>query len=286
MEITFLSSKNYSDPSANNGDCIIISNNGEMLVYDCGCYEHADRVINIMKQKGINKVKCVLSHNDKDHFEGFLKLIEKDKVEKIYTVCALKHVDDILKVLNDGRRKRDATKENILEKFSNIEKLSGFLEDIYDSDKNLITDEIITGVNVVAPDYDYMVDTVAKAINNAESDTKDGDSIMNAASVCLQVESNKKLLLTGDSTYENICDLLEDLDFIQLPHHGREAQLLKITEDLGYDVTYIVSDNTGSSNGGCDVKNLKGYSYRITTDGDVKVDFNKVENHTVGTFGV
>ena len=37
MKTVFFSAKNYSDPSKNNGDCILVDNDAELVVYDCGC---------------------------------------------------------------------------------------------------------------------------------------------------------------------------------------------------------------------------------------------------------
>lgn len=44
MKVVFLSSKEYDDVDKNNGDCIIVDNGLELVVFDCGCEEHADRV--------------------------------------------------------------------------------------------------------------------------------------------------------------------------------------------------------------------------------------------------
>ncbi|MFP3155826.1 hypothetical protein LQZ18_15635 [Lachnospiraceae bacterium ZAX-1] len=56
MFVKVLSSKGYENCSKNFGDCIIIiDNESELVVYDCGCEEHAERVIEYMNQKmGMN----------------------------------------------------------------------------------------------------------------------------------------------------------------------------------------------------------------------------------------
>ena len=46
-----MSSQNYSDVTANNGDCIFIDTGSELVIFDCGCEEHAERVIKYMKEK-------------------------------------------------------------------------------------------------------------------------------------------------------------------------------------------------------------------------------------------
>lgn len=50
MEVTFLSASGYTDPSKNNGDCILVDNGSELVIYDCGCEEHARRVVEYIRR--------------------------------------------------------------------------------------------------------------------------------------------------------------------------------------------------------------------------------------------
>ena len=86
MVVTFLSANGYSDPSKNNGDCILVDNGSELVIYDCGCEEHARRVVEYMDTHAYSKAKLVLSHNDADHFDGIPYLIEQDKLSAVYTL--------------------------------------------------------------------------------------------------------------------------------------------------------------------------------------------------------
>ena len=95
MKVQFLSAKGYSDPSKNNGDCILVDNGSELVVYDCGCEEHARRVLNYMRQHGYRQAKVVLSHNDSDHFDGIPYLIERGAVSAVYTLLLLKYKDEL-----------------------------------------------------------------------------------------------------------------------------------------------------------------------------------------------
>ena len=90
MVVTFLSANGYSDPSKNNGDCILVDNGSELVIYDCGCEEHARRVVEYMDTHAYSKAKLVLSHNDADHFDGIPYLIEQDKLSAVYTLLLLK----------------------------------------------------------------------------------------------------------------------------------------------------------------------------------------------------
>lgn len=104
MKVVFLSSKEYDDVDKNNGDCIIVDNGLELVVFDCGCEEHADRVEEYMRNNGYDKTKVVLSHNDSDHFDGIPYMIDKNLVSGVYTMLLLKYKDEILDLVDDGRR--------------------------------------------------------------------------------------------------------------------------------------------------------------------------------------
>lgn len=296
MKAIVLSSKNYENQSTNYGDCILIIHNKQMVVYDCGHEEHANRVEAIMKKKGITKAVGVLSHNDSDHFLGFKKLIEDEAIDYIYTICALKYVDEIKEACNDNRITRESVKRHLTEKFDNIAQLSGHIKNIYQDDSHdLIADEIIPGVKFIGPDFDFAIDVIAKAIKTTVSDSYGDETTMNAASVCLLATSNHKtLLLTGDSIFENFENHLDDLTYIQAPHHGRKSQIEKIKNYYNENCCtnppkFIISDNTGDSNGGCkDYRLLKGFAYSKTEDGDIVIEFEQESDKkdNVKTLGI
>lgn len=287
MKVIVLSSKNYENTSTNYGDCILLIHNASMIVYDCGHEEHANRVESIMKDEGINKAIGILSHNDSDHFLGFEKLINDEYIDNVYTICALKYIDEIQKACDDNRITHDSVKRHLTEKFDNIAQLSGNIKNIYKDDShNLIEEELLPGVTIVAPRFEFAIEQFAKAVKTTESDTCGDDTVINAPSVCLLIESNNKtLLLTGDSVYENIEDNLDNLTYIQAPHHGKRTQIEKIKTYYNEICNtnppkFIISDNTGDSNGGCkDKRLLKGFGYLSTDNGDIVIDFEKESNH-------
>ena len=172
-EIITLSAKHYENAETTNyGDCILINTGTELYIYDCGSSKHAEEVIQYMDKNGYEKATLILSHNDSDHFDGIPTLIANDRISSIRTTLLLKYVDEILERIDDKRRNRDTVKQEILEKYDNIATLSGCnLEDIYECGFSL-TDEI----SIVGPDFDYMLDTVAKHLDGREGDTVDGET--------------------------------------------------------------------------------------------------------------
>lgn len=249
-KVIFLSSKNYNDPSKNCGDCILIDTSSELVIFDCGCEEHAKQVENYMLNHNYSTAKMILSHNDADHFDGIPYLVDKGLISEVYTLLLLKYKDELLDLIDDGRRNRDSIAKSIEEIYDNIYSLSGTvtLKDIF-TDTN-----IATGINIPGPDKDYALNAIAKNIDSRESDNIDKETIVNAVStqVSITFSPNKKLLLTGDSSFKAIETNIETHSAIQLPHHGKLDQADNIFSIKDNQTIYYVSDNTGNSNGGSD----------------------------------
>lgn len=269
MKITFLSAKNYNDPNKNNGDCILVDNGQELVIFDCGCEEHAKRVIDYMNKNSYSKAKLVLSHNDSDHFDGIPYLIENNALSEVYTLLLLKYKDELLDKVNDKRRTRESIALRIEEIYDNIYSLSGSV-----TLKDIFTDtDVATGISIPGPDKEYALDAVAKRIDSRESDDIDKETIVNAVSTQLSINlgSSKKLLLTGDSSFAAIENSIISHSVIQLPHHGKLSQAEDIFSKKDNATVYYVSDNTGNTNGGSDdlrKKYPKGRVIYNTLDGD------------------
>jgi len=249
-KVIFLSSKNYNDPSKNCGDCILIDTSSELVIFDCGCEEHAKQVENYMLNHNYSTAKMILSHNDADHFDGIPYLVDKGLISEVYTLLLLKYKDELLDLIDDGRRNRDSIAKSIEEIYDNIYSLSGTvtLKDIF-TDTN-----IATGINIPGPDKDYALNAIAKNIDSRESDNIDKETIVNAVSTQVSIifSPNKKLLLTGDSSFKAIETTIKTHSAIQLPHHGKLDQADNIFSIKDNQTIYYVSDNTGNSNGGSD----------------------------------
>lgn len=264
-----LGSKSYDDNGANYGDCFLVMDGQNAIVYDCGSEEHAKFVIDKLDAAGIKRATVFLSHNDDDHFKGIPYLIEQDRVEKLFTVLLLKYKDELLKKISDGRRNKDSIGDAITQKYDNIASLSGkvALRDVYED-----ADEIPSSIKFVGPDLDYVLDVAAKGLDNREGDTVDLETVTNASSIQIQVKLGQdKALLTGDCSPEAIpsSEPIETYKYIQLPHHGK-AELAEIIFDRTYsynNIIFLVSDNTGNSNGGSQKLKSKGHDVRNTKDG-------------------
>ncbi len=284
MELHFLSAKGYEDPSVNYGDCIVIVGDGEAIIYDCGSKEHADRVIELLNRHNIDKAFVILSHNDDDHFKGINTLIDEDRVELVYTVLLLKYKDEILDRISDDRVTRKSVSDRIEEMCDNIKSLEGrvILKDAYEDE-----DELILGASRRGPDKTYMLDAVAKGLDPSQGNTKDSETITNATGIQIGIDvGDNSVLLTGDCPPEAIPD---DVDFseykyIQLPHHGKSDSADKMFEraDRNNEIIWVVSDNTGDSNGGSDKLSNKGHNVKNTKmDGDICISDDRTYSRKI-----
>lgn len=283
-EILILSSKNYENASTTNyGYCILINTGNELVIYDCGHEAHANAVIDYMSKNGFDKAKLILSHNDSDHFDGILKLLNENKVSVIRTTLLLKYKDIILKKIDDKRKTRDSVSQQILDLYDNIAQLSGApLEDIYEHPEDLCDE-----VSIVGPDFDYMIETVAKRLDGREGNTMDGETAVNATSIQTKVLiGTHSLLLCGDCSFPAIENIVRNYDAVQLPHHGKCKQAEKIFDkksDQAYSV-YIISDNTGNTNGGSDNLITTGHRvYNTKTAGNITINSSTFSSFAVKT---
>lgn len=273
MNLFLLSAKSYDPQGPNYGDCILLNTGTALVVYDCGCEEHAKRVETYMSTYGFSKAIVILSHNDADHFNGIPYLVEKGLVSKVYTQLFLKHKEEILKLLDDGRVTDHSVGERIKKVYDNIASLSKQVE-LVDA---LTANEVVPGISIVGPTEEYALDTIAKALDSNESDRIDAETVINAASVQVSIDfAQTRCLLSGDASFEAVKDKLEDYSVIQLPHHGKPDTADKIFDaKRGKNNTvYLVSDNTGNSNGGSLKLKTFGKIVHKTTTGDIQYPAN------------
>lgn len=292
MTVTFMSDKGYTDKAANHGDCILIDTGSELVIYDCGCQEHAKRVLDYMKKKRYKTADFILSHNDSDHFDGLPHLIEAGVISRVYTLLLLKekYREKLLQFM--GNYIKDETLiERIKTEYNNIYSLEGSvsLEDA------LELPNVCNGVSIIGPELDAALEAVSKHLDNREGNTLDGETIHNA--ICFQakitMDDGKHMLLSGDSAFSMVEPNLKSASHIQLPHHGKYEIAEKIFEHKDnakhIGTKYYVSDNTGSTNGGSDTLKTKDYGRDVsyTAARDIVIEGKSTSPYVTGkSYGV
>lgn len=118
------------------------------------------------------------------------------------------------------------------------------------------------------------------------------ETVTNAASVQIRIQfGSEKLLLTGDCTPAAIPEeeKLRTYKYIQLPHHGK-AELAEQIFDRTYpsnSIVFLVSDNTGNTNGGSDKLKSKGHNVKNTKmDGTIRLKSGSSSTTYVSRLGV
>lgn len=237
------------------GDCIMVSNATQLILYDCGHERHAEKVRDFLRDNNfIQEIHIVVSHNDSDHTNGIIPLLDYLSSEKyevtVYTSLYLKHVNKVEEVLNDGRRNKKSICDHILEVFDNIAEIVEVAQSYEFFVKDAIEGVNVAEAQIVGPTESEFVDVVAKAVEEDGSGTINGETVMNAASVQLKcvLDNQKKILLCGDATPQYLKNL-KSYDIIQFPHHGQYEDGIKILDELddaSYNKDFLISDNTGS----------------------------------------
>lgn len=112
-------SKYDGDVDTRYGDCIMLYDDTSLIVYDCGHSGMRKRLRFFAKKFLIKQVSIVISHNDSDHTNGILDLMEylyeHGYTVTVYSALYLKNTKEILDILDDKRRTSEKTKEHILE---------------------------------------------------------------------------------------------------------------------------------------------------------------------------
>lgn len=249
------------------GDCILLYDANSLIVYDCGHNQHSETVKSFLESNPlITHIHIVISHNDSDHTNGVIDLMDYLYDNKyntsIYSSLYLKHTQKVLDLLDDGRRKKSATNEHILDIFDNIAKIIDKATEYSFEIIDATVDTYVSSARIVGPTEDEFVEVVAQAIKDNTVTHIEGETVMNAASVQLKctLDDEKIILLCGDASPSYLHEL-NSYDIIQLPHHGQLNDAQTIFDKLNdpYSKTFFISDNTGSAeNSGGSVK-LKSY---------------------------
>jgi len=244
------------------GDCILLYDGTSLVVYDCGHKKHAETVETFLQtNSSISFVHVVVSHNDGDHTDGVIALLEHLSEEQydvtVYSSLYLKSAKKVLELLDDERRTLPATKQRILELFDNIKDIVEKAQDCDFAVKDATVGATVSSCSIVGPKEDEFVDVIAQAIENGSDSQIEGETVMNAASVQLKCKlvNAQSILLCGDASPAYI-HKLDNYDIIQLPHHGKLDSAKVVFENLkdSYSKDYLISDNTGSgqTSGGSD----------------------------------
>lgn len=255
------------DTNTRFGDCITLRDRS-LTVFDCGHKKHAEEVERILRNTpSITEVYIVVSHNDSDHTAGVCDLLDWLKEHgyqavTVYTHQYLKHVDEILDKVDDGRRTRESMRRALLAEFDNIKEIIETAQEHGFAAREALKSTSVGECTIVGPTTSQFVAVAAQAVDARTGDEVVGEhteeTVMNAASIQLsgKLDNGQTFLLCGDA-HPDYLERLDSYDIIQLPHHGQLDDAQVILLDLLSDPdskTFLISDNTGAgeNSGGSD----------------------------------
>lgn len=220
------------------GDCILIYDSRNVIVYDCGHARHAEEVEKFLESRNENEnVYIVISHNDSDHVDGIDTLLEylaeNDFSVTVYTSLYLKSTKKVMEILDDDRRTPKKTREKILGLFDRIAEIVDNANDLGFDVENAIIDTAICDTEIVGSTEDEFAQVVAEAIKTDGEGDIAGETVMNAASIQLKCELDNEgsILLCGDAA-PGFLHNLDEYEYIQLSHHGNYDNGLAIFDAL------------------------------------------------------
>ena len=195
------------DKETRYGDCILLYSTDSLIVYDCGHARHVQEVENFLTVNSlISQVYIVVSHNDSDHTDGIIELLEylynEQYTVTVYSSLYLKSTKKVLDILDDERRTLPATKERILKKFDKIRDIVEKAQKYGFAVKDATVNAKVAMGTIVGPTEDEFVEVVAQAIEDDRVTIIEGETVMNAASIQLKcdLEDGKVVLLCGDAS--------------------------------------------------------------------------------------
>lgn len=231
--ITFFKTKD-------DADCSLIHCGDKNVLIDTGEKGDAKKILKELEDKGINKIDLViLSHFDKDHCGGLIKMIGEIEIAEILHPSYIKDSDETKKL------------------FKEIEKNNIDTRAITEDDKIKIG-EIMLSMDV------------------AKKDSYDIKPSNNSSMVIMAQIDNKKILYTGDCQEDRVQELLDsnksyEADILKLMYHGREiTNEERFIAKVSPEHTVITGDRDDKKVR----KNIEALAhtlgdYRYTSDGNI-----------------
>lgn len=228
-------------------DAILLMSEGKTLLVDTGEDEDGEEVLEYLSDKNINKIDVMLlSHFDKDHVGGADKIIEGIEVGTVYQ-------PDYPKDSGQYKEYTQSVKERGINTVALTDELSFTLGGM----------EIF----IYPPLKDYY---------------EEENDYSLAATV---VHGNNRFFFTGDAESQRMEELIENEeglegglahDFLKVPHHGREDEMLKdfISRVVPSVAVITCSAKNPPDEGVLEFLEESGISVYLTMNGNIYVKSN------------
>ena len=200
------------------GDCILIRTENSTMMIDTGYNETADHVKERLDDCKVQKIDAlVITHFDKDHMGGALKLIEDHQVSRIY--------------LPDYE--------------STEERYSKLMQKLYEQD--IDTERVKENISLTLDNAKVTISPSGCEYSAGSGDEEGNDNDMSL--IVSVINGNDSCLFTGDIEEEGIEKYLSresrHYDILKIPHHGEYSDNMEKLLDSVSPKTAIVTDGDG-----------------------------------------
>ena len=216
-------------------DCFLIKLDDFLLLVDGG-YENT--MSDIIKNNDLADLDgIILTHIDRDHIAGILRLIEDDSFAK-----NLSRKDNFFVVFNEYvdpstiSYKQGVRLKQCIGKYPNIKLINAYSRnyEMKIKDRCVIFKRVENNITCINEGSNSIIiefisptkEVMRKFMKNWKSNKKDAVITNDSSIVFLLSYQNKNILMTGDSSVrvfqKNLSNLpeLKKIDVIKLPHHG------------------------------------------------------------------
>ena len=216
-------------------DCFLIKLDDFLLLVDGG---YGYTMFDIIKNNDLADLDgIILTHIDRDHIGGILKLIEDDSFAKNlskkdnFFVVFNEYVDPSTISYNQGVRLK-----HYIVKYPNIKLINAYSQNykMKIKDRYVIFKCVENNISCINEGSNSIIiefisptkEVLRKFMKNWKSNKKDAKITNDSSIVFLLSYQNKNILMTGDSSIsvfrKKMFDLpkLKKIDVIKLPHHG------------------------------------------------------------------
>ena len=221
--------------NVNKADCFLIKLDDFLLLVDGG---YGNTMSDIIKNNDLEDLDgIILTHIDRDHIAGILRLIEDDsftknlsKKDKFFVVFN-EYVDPSTISYKQGIRLKQC-----IEKHPNIKLINAYSHNYQMKIKNryVIFKCVENNIACINEESNSIIiefisptkEVLRKFMKNWKSNKTDAKITNDSSIVFLLSCQNKKILMTGDSSVrafqKNLSNFpeLKKIDVIKLPHHG------------------------------------------------------------------
>lgn len=224
----------------NDADCSLIHCSDKNVLIDSGEKNDAKKILKQLEELGINRIDMVIiSHFDKDHIGGLIKMIDDIEIGKILHPKYIKDSEEAEKL------------------FDKI-------------------DELQIEHSAISKDKTLDVGGINLALYPPKNDVYKEKQSNNSSMVVMAKIDGKKFLYTGDSQEERVQELLDSkvdfsADVLKLMYHGREvANEERYVSNISPSHTVITGDKDDKKVR----KNIESLAhalgnYRYTSDGNI-----------------